>query len=99
MSEEQKSKGIALPLNWVGKPDLVSADEVSFSYLGDKIYFTFGEVQPPSPNDAGTTPTSIDVQTVARIALSDKAFRSLHALFGRAIESVDEIQKEKEKRS
>ncbi|MEP6766759.1 MAG: hypothetical protein ABJB66_20760 [Gemmatimonadaceae bacterium] len=99
MSEDKKFVAKQLPLHWIGDPEMVSADEISFSYLGDKVYFTFGEVQPPSPNDAGTVPTSVIVHAVARIALSEQAFRQLNALFGRAIDTVDEVKKQKEKKS
>lgn len=77
------AKGVRVQLVWKESPeDLIRthADEMAVSYLGERVYITFGELVPPALSALGTPTGEIRIQPVAQVVLTDKALAKFREL-------------------
>lgn len=78
-AEPRQQAGV--PGRWTAPTiEQVYADEAAIAYINDRVYLTFGQIQVPS---ALTSLEEIQIKPVARVVLSEQAFRKVLAMFNR----------------
>lgn len=68
---------------WINDPGLRHelASEMSFSYVGDLVYITFGQTQVPVMSGGDDPPTQAEIRQVAKIVLSRATFHKFMKAF------------------
>ena len=82
---------VPLTVRWTsdGQPPQRHVNEASFSYIGDQVFLTFGEVQGPSVvKDGGPDIPEVIVQESVRVVCSEGAFHKILELLNRVAPNV-----------
>jgi hypothetical protein len=80
--EDEKPEGVEVTVRWGDATNLepVPVDEVHFQDLGDRVYFTFGQVRFPLDLNSLERGSSIEIRPVVRILMTRAAATKLVTL-------------------